>query len=974
MVIWNSTSYQNFTVNYVDLDYPYNGSYLFYTIPGNHTIFGWAGIIRYVDYTPLQIGYNETLWLNLTIETEPRRDVLLSGHVYDELSGEPIVNATIEVQSTDSVYSSKRRTNEEGFYQFDTIPGNLSIEVKTVYPYDSDVNYLSFETQIFLEPGEQKELDFYLTPKSSWLEGYILTTEGDLIREVHFVSEDDGIHATAYAGDDDGYYNISMPAGKYNISLDGEYSTNPLNPPSEYVSLYGLPQSAEQLAFLQDMSSIELNNGSLTIGDGQVVISDTIADEYDIEVGGKIELSTSEDEFDEENQTYFLNRSVCSFTVSGILTRGGEYGRSFYDILLGKSDFDKLMITLYGYDEEDVGTDVYIKINRDAVIDPVVRELTELSMTRLLNRINSITYAKYELMFQNELEDALKDYYTWLEGYRVEMLAYSVPVIAVGFYLGLVGIELTMGQKRRVLGILKSRGANDRQILASLMVEALVLGIIAGIAGLILGVFVSRVFLTAIPGVKNIATAPDFFSLNISTFSIFSAMFFAVTLMLLASIRPAKRLVGAPVIESMRRYSGAGGEKRYRPVIDIILVCFAVFAYIVVAEINLKYVDPAETGLIFTFLIIASYLIGVVWLPFSPFILMFSLTRLFTRGTDKVYRFFSRILKPYAGNLWDVIHKNIMRNPKRVSRVSIIIALALGFGVFLTTLIGTTMHGEELEVRALIGADLKVDSMDENLTFEMDLEEIEGVEEVVPVNWLDGDFLSEDDFLNARIALFNASLYRRHVEVPDYYFLEGTAGEAFDKLGKGIYVIIGEEIAQYYSLEIGSVIHLESISTFSEYWRDEDLNLRYNSLTVAGIVRALPGLEVFRWEEHHWGDQIYMDYSSMETPISTIDSGWHFLVDVEKGKDPAEVETAIQTSFSSEISEIQNLDSEISKVRNDMSSRSTLYIMLINIGFLLILITVGLALILFIAISERKNELATIMARGAETKQVAVLV
>jgi putative ABC transport system permease protein len=578
-------------------------------------------------------------------------------------------------------------------------------------------------------------------------------------------------------------------------------------------------------------------------------------------------------------------------------------------------------------------------------------------------------------MFQDRYEEALIDYYSWLEGYRVEMLAYSVPVIAVGFYLGMVGIELTMGQKRRVLGILKSRGANDRQILTSLMVEALVLGIIAGIAGLILGVLVSRVFLTAIPGVKNIATAPDFFSLNISTFSVFSAMFFAVILMLLASIRPAKRLVKAPVVESMRRYSAAGEEKRYRPAIDIILICFAVFAYIVVAEINLKYVDPAEMGSLFTFLTIAGFLIGIVWLPFSPFILMFSLTRLFTRGTDKVYKFFSRILKPFAGNLWDVIHKNIMRNPKRVSGVSIIIALALGFGVFLTTMIGTTMHGQELEVRALIGADLKVDSMDENLTFERDLEEIEGVEEVVPVNWLHGDFLSADDFLDARITLFNASLYRRHVEVPDYYFLEGAAGEAFDKLGKGIYVIIGEEIAQYYSLEIGSVIHIDSIITFSDYYRrDAELNLRYNSLTVAGIVRALPGLEAHRWDEHHWGDQIYMDYSSIETPISTIDTGWHFLVDVEKGKDPTLVETAIQARFPLEIREIRNLDSEISKVRNDMSSRSTLYIMLINIGFLLILITVGLALVLFIAISERKNELATIIARGAETKQVAVLV
>jgi putative ABC transport system permease protein len=71
---------------------------------------------------------------------------------------------------------------------------------------------------------------------------------------------------------------------------------------------------------------------------------------------------------------------------------------------------------------------------------------------------------------------------------------------------------------------------------------------------------------------------------------------------------------------------------------------------------------------------------------------------------------------------------------------------------------------------------------------------------------------------------------------------------------------------------------------------------------------------------------------------------------------------------------VQNLHREISAARNDTQSKSTLYIMLINIGFLLIIITVGLGLILFIAIGERKHEFATIMARGAESKQIAVLI
>ncbi len=212
--------------------------------------------------------------------------------------------------------------------------------------------------------------------------------------------------------------------------------------------------------------------------------------------------------------------------------------------------------------------------------------------------------------------------------------------------------------------------------------------------------------------------------------------------------------------------------------------------------------------------------------------------------------------------------------------------------------------------------------------------------------------------------------YLEHVEIPDHYFIEGSPKKVLNSLIMGNYVIIGESIAQIYSVDIGGIIRVDYLNLQHGVPR----NLRTNNFIVAGIVRALPGLEIPEGDTYDWGDQIYMDFTSLASDLSNVYSGWHYLVDVEKGQNSKTVENAIWEKLSPNIVEIKNLESTIKKIREDMPSKSVLYLMLVNIGFMIVIITVGLGLIMFISISERKNEFATIMARGAEAKQTAILI
>jgi ABC-type lipoprotein release transport system permease subunit len=937
-----------------------NGYYFLNTIPGEFTIRGTDYVEFITDYKQVVVQQNFSVWQNLSLAPDPVEDVQFSGFVYDNLSGHPLFDARISINNYDRPYGRGIETDILGYFETNIASGNTSVRV-------SKDGYKSQQIFFHVAPENVKEHIFYLDPLNSTVEGYVGSYGAPSAGRIYVEVEGTNIYDTTWS---DSKYKINLPAGNHTLIFDGPADNYPIEVEDHFYHFYSFSGFQENLKILGDIAPYELIDGSINVEDNNVVVVDTIAHNYGLKVGDQINLVIR------RVGTF----KIWTFNVSGIVS--WEYLDTFSQVLypdfLISTSTQTAMISYMDDINSSYGirSELFVKMDRDKIIDPLSKDAADLAMLKLTSRVNSISSLRYDLVVQSILDEPLENYYEWLERYRFELIAYSIPVIAVGFYLGIVGIDLATGQKRRTIGILKSRGANENQIFTSLLLEATVLGVIAGIIGLFLGFFVSRIFISIIPGSRNLASGSDFLSFNISLASIIWAMILAIILMLFASYKPAKRISQTPVVESLHQHSKATEDKKYKPHLDIFLVFFAVFAYIILAEINFNDLDPARIGLIVTILLIVAYLVSLIWLPISPIVLMFSSTRLLTRGTSKIYRFFSKVVKPFAGELWYLISKNMTRNSKRVSRVSIIIALAIGFGIFMTSMIGTTINGDELEKRAIIGSDLRITPFEENYTFEESLKTIQGVDEVILVCKVRGLVLGGDDYGIQRISLFNASEYQKHVEVMDHYFVEGSLKSALTMMSTENAIIVGDRIARTYSLSIGSIVQIEELRLDTESAGPfyKPVELKNNAFKVAGIVRAMPGLELTEFGDYFWGSGIYMDFHILESSFSELEYGWHFLVDVKDDVDSSEVENSISTNFSSSIIEIENLDTTLDGIRNDISSNSVIFIMLINIGFMIIIITVGLGLILFISINERKNELATMMARGAEGKHLSVLI
>ncbi len=940
-----------------------DNSYKISLVPGEFIIemdpwkWGWTTNFYNVD-----VIENTSSRLNLSVYKMVETNVTIKGYLTDSVTGGSVPSSTdIWITGIDEPYSNISDAGWQNYYEMNVVPGNISVMVTGAY------DYMDREIFLFTNPGDVIWQNISLTPISSTIRGIVYTTKGEDINDVFF-----SLEGTDYIRITSNHIHQEIPPGNYTVTFDGEPDEDIISHNRRELTFYEVTDSAKETNFFQEEIGFEIKNGSFAPNENEIVITNDISYYYNLRVGDSLHLL----------YRYGYKEVIWTFNVSGIIDSPNFFdNRIFrignpYSLFLNEIDFNDFMDELDTNEvDKNKVTRFYINLDRDRIIDPLSRESTDFTLTRLLTKINSITRIEYNVHVNNLIDRPLNRYYNWFEGYRLEMLAYSLPVIAVGFYLGMVGVELATSQKRRSLGIIKSRGASNKQVFTSLIMESAVLGIIAGAVGIVLGVVVSRFFLTIVPGARNLSSDLDFLRLNISATSIIWGILFAVLLLVMASIRPAKRISKTPIIESIHQHTEFGKKQEYKKGLDIFLVSFAIFAFIVVSEINLDDIDFSKMGQVFTILIFLSYIGSVIWLPFSPFFLMFSLTRLLTRGTDKVYKFFSRAVKPFSKDLWYIIHKNLTKNPKKVSMVSIIIALALGFGVFMTAMIGTTINGQELEAKAKIGGDLKVETDNVNKSFETMLEEIPGVRDTVAVNYLYGYMISGDELMTNRVVFFDSIEYRDHIDVDGHFFIEGNSEDALRSLANGKSVIIGEEIAQIYSLHLGDVMRIEDPYLQSSAGSTTSrIEFQSENFKVVGIVRALPGLEIPADEPDYyvWGQHMYIDQSAILGNVSTVDIGWRFLVDV-KG-DSEEVELAIQNNFPSRIRRTENLKVALDDINNNLSSRSVLYLMFVNIGFMIIIITVGLALIMFISIGERKNEFATIMARGAEGKQMFVLI
>ena len=263
---------------------------------------------------------------------------------------------------------------------------------------------------------------------------------------------------------------------------------------------------------------LELVSGSWP-GTGDVVIDKSTASKKHFKVGDQIGVQAE--------------GPVQKFRISGLVKFGGAAS-------LGGA-------TMAGFDLPTAQR----LFDKPAKLDEIsIAKKPGTSEAELLSQVQEILPPTAQVRTgEAQAQEDQKQTDSFISFLRDFLLAFGGIALFVGSFVIANSLSITIAQRTREFATVRTLGASRRQVLTSVVVEALVMGILASITGLFLGFALAKGLFKLFDAVGF--TLPNS-GLIFSTSTVIIALAAGIIVTLLASLRPAIRATRVPPIAAVR--------------------------------------------------------------------------------------------------------------------------------------------------------------------------------------------------------------------------------------------------------------------------------------------------------------------------------------------------------------------------------------------------------------------------------------
>ena len=294
--------------------------------------------------------------------------------------------------------------------------------------------------------------------------------------------------------------------------------------------------------------AVVLREGSAPTGADQVVVDAATANKHDMHVGQQIDIVGE--------------KGVQQFEISGIVGFGsadnlGGATLALFDLPTAQAFLDKPGV----FDEIDVVA--------DQGVDPIaLRARVATVLPKGVEAVTSATVA-------DEQAKALQQ---GLGFFRTALLVFAFIALFVGAFIIFNTFSIIVAQRSKELALLRAVGASRRQVLGSVLTEALATGLVASVVGIVAGIGIA-VGLQGLLGAFGIDLPSTSTQLRVRTIVV--ALILGVVVTLLASLLPAWRASRVAPVEALRDSQEAGvsaGGFRRRLIIGLAVTALGVAA------------------------------------------------------------------------------------------------------------------------------------------------------------------------------------------------------------------------------------------------------------------------------------------------------------------------------------------------------------------------------------------------------------
>ena len=288
-----------------------------------------------------------------------------------------------------------------------------------------------------------------------------------------------------------------------------------------------------------ELSGFETLEGSAP-GSSEAMVDIDTANKYDIAIGDTITIRSLQ--------------PAEAFQVSGITRWGEDNGGGAVFVLVNTETAQRL----FNYPDSFLAVTVAAMpgVDESELADKLTRELP--------NGFEAVTSDVVAGEFSDQFD-------IFITIFQNALLVFAAVALIVSAFIINNTFAIVLGQRVRELGLLRAVGATGRQIRSSVLIEALLIGVIASVVGVFAGLGITWVIKALIDQAGDGSGLPDG-PLVIAARTWIAASAVGIGITLLAAISPARKASSIPPIAALRDdlalWSGGG---RRRTVIGLLL-------------------------------------------------------------------------------------------------------------------------------------------------------------------------------------------------------------------------------------------------------------------------------------------------------------------------------------------------------------------------------------------------------------------
>jgi putative ABC transport system permease protein len=283
-----------------------------------------------------------------------------------------------------------------------------------------------------------------------------------------------------------------------------------------------------------NLSAFTLVEGAAPAGTHQVVIDAGTAADHHLVVGQQVRIGTF--------------AGTDTYTISGLVRFGSSnslLGASFaiFDLPTAQRLFNR------------EGTFDFIYVQGDGSATP--EQLAERISGVIPDGYQAITGATAASEQQDQVSEGL--------GFlRTGLLVFGFVALFVGAFIIFNTFNIVVTQRSRELALFRALGARRRQVMTSVLVEAAVVGLVASVVGVLVGMLLA-VGLKVLVGAIGLKLPPT--ALVIEARTIIVSLILGTGITIAAAISPARRASRLAPIEALRESTAPSSSIRRRVII-----------------------------------------------------------------------------------------------------------------------------------------------------------------------------------------------------------------------------------------------------------------------------------------------------------------------------------------------------------------------------------------------------------------------